>query len=179
MTDTPAPATPATPEPAPLMFYQGQPISREAAAEQLQQLRDDPKFQERIAARDAEAFAENTRLWRLAHGMTPEPEPPQSPVQVDAEADARVVAAVQQHAGFYRDRGYSELQQIEIVGNRPITVEEKRWHETQYNMKKSSAAFMAKWSSGDLDAIKQMNDHAIAMRLPLGTLADIQRWKGE
>jgi hypothetical protein len=57
-------------------------------------------------------------------------------------------------------------------------MEERRW-QTQYNMKKSSPAFMARWSAGDLEALREMNNHAIAMRgLPLGTLDDIARWEG-
>jgi hypothetical protein len=106
-------------------------------------------------------------------------EPPYQPVaDPEAQADSRAIAAVQQHAGFYRDHGYTEEQQIEIVGQRPITMEEKRWHETQYNNRKNDAEFMRRWTAGDTEALKIMRDHAIAMRLPLGTLADIARWEG-
>jgi hypothetical protein len=144
----------------------------------METLTQNPEFMDRVRARDAEAFSEYNKLWRLSRGMSAEPEPPHSSVDIGTEADARVVAAVQQHAGFYRDRGYTELQQTEIVGQRPITMEERRWHETQYNMKRTSAAFMARWSAGDLEAVREMNNHAIAMRLPIGTLEDIKRWEG-
>lgn len=147
------------------------------AAQRMADLAADPKFMEKVAAKDAEAFSEYNKAWRVAHGLPAEPEPPHSPVEIDTERDARVIAVMQQHAGFYRDRGYTEQQQVEIVGQRPVTMEEKRWHQTQYDMKKSSPAFMARWSAGDLEAIKEMNNHAIAMRLPTGTLADIERWE--
>jgi hypothetical protein len=176
MTDANPPvADVAPPSPEPLQYFKGQPISREGAAAQMATLTQDPKFMDRVAARDAEAFSEYNQLWRLSRGMSAEPAPPFGPVDIGDEVDARVAAAMQQHAGFYRDRGYSELQQIEIVGQRPVTMEEKRWHQAQYDMKRTSAAFMARWSAGDLEAIKEMNNHAIAMRLPTGTLEDIKR----
>jgi hypothetical protein len=31
------------------------------------------------------------------------------------------------------------------------------------------------WAAGS--TIREMNNHAVAMRLPLGTLADIERWE--
>jgi hypothetical protein len=179
MTATPGASPTPDPPLQPLQYLGGQPISAETALQRMQELREDTKFMERVAARDAEAFAEHTRLWRVAHGLSVEPTPPHSPVDIGTEADARVIAAVQEHAGFYRDRGYTEQQQIEIVGGRPITMEERRWHEAQYNMKRSSAEFMRRWSAGDLEAIREMNNHAIGMRgLPLGTLEDIKRWEG-
>jgi hypothetical protein len=175
-TEAPAPATPPIAGVSPIV---NAPLTPEAAAQRMIDLKADPEFMRRVEARDPAAFEDYNKAWRVAHGLPETPQPPQSPVEVNNETDARVIAAVQQHAGFYRDRGYSEEQQIEIVGQRPITVEERKWHEQQYEMKRSSPAFMAKWSAGDLEAVRDMQRHAIAMRLPLGTLDDIKRWGGE
>jgi hypothetical protein len=184
LSDDVAPA--AAPAPAPLApadsgslfagLYNGQPISRAGAFARMEELRADPKFQERVAARDPDAFSEHTRLWRLAHGLSAEPQPPQSPVDVDVEADARVIAAVQQHAEHYANKGATEQQQIEIVGQRPVTIEERRWHQAQYERKRTDPEFMRRWSAGSRQEIEEMNIHAIGMRLPLGTLDDIRRW---
>lgn len=80
---------PGAPEQSPLMFYQGQPISREGAAARLEALRADPEFQARIAEKDASAFSENTKLWRLANGMPADPQPPASPDEVRSQMQDR------------------------------------------------------------------------------------------
>lgn len=148
------------------------------AAQRMEDLKADPEFMKRVEAKDAVAFSEYNKAWRVAHGLPAEPAPPYSAAHIEPEADARLAAALEQHAGFYRDRGYSDLQQIEIIGQRPITPEEKRWHEQQWKEKSNSPAFMARWNAREADAIREMNNHAVAMRLPTGTLDDIKRWEG-
>jgi hypothetical protein len=83
---------------------------------------------------------------------------------------------MQQHAGALSRQGYNEQQQKEIIGRRPVTMQERQYHESQYEMRRKDAAFMARWSAGDMEAIKIMRDHAIGKSLPIGTLQDIERW---
>ena len=142
-------------------------------------LRADPAFMERVAKMEPEAFAQYNEAWRVAHGLTPKALPPQSMVDVDVEADARVIAAVQQHAEVLERNGYTLEQQIEIVGQRPVTMQERNWHQNQYELRRRDFAFMARWSSGDMEAIKIMRDHAIGKSLPIGTLEEIKAWEGE
>jgi hypothetical protein len=137
MSDTPVDVSNVSPPAAGVSDVLNASLDAAAAAQHMQQLKDDPDFMKRVTAGDAEAFSQYNRLWRISRGMSPAPTPPQSPVEIGAEADGPIIAAIQQHAGFYRDRGYTEQQRIEIVGGRPITMEERRW-QTQYNMKKSS-----------------------------------------
>src|SRR5215472_13612024 len=92
-----------------------QPLTPEAAADRMMQLKESPEFMKRVGGGDAEAFAEYNKLWRVSRGLPETPQPPQSKVEVDAEADARTVAAVQQHAAVLAAQGFDEKQQIQIV----------------------------------------------------------------
>jgi hypothetical protein len=52
------------------------PNTMQEAADRMEQMRADPKFQERIKNNDQAAFQDYNRLWRQSRGMTPEPQPP-------------------------------------------------------------------------------------------------------
>jgi hypothetical protein len=119
--------------------------------------------------------AEREKLYRIANGWPESFE--QSAAGVNAETDARAAAALEQHAGVYANKGYTEEQQIEIVGRRPITSEELRQHKVQYEANQSNPDFMTKWMAGSKWHIEEMNRLAVAMRLPIGTLQDIERWQ--
>src|SRR5262249_40938734 len=92
------PVADVAPVQSPLAYYQGQPISAAGAAERIEQLRVDAGFQQRIAARDPEAFAEHTALWRIAHGMTAEPQAPQTMPDVFQQANERVLRETEARA---------------------------------------------------------------------------------
>jgi hypothetical protein len=154
------------------------PLSPETAPAMMETLKANPDFMKRVEACEPEAFAEYNKLWRVAHNL-PEA-PPQAPatvVDIKPEADARIVAAMQQHAAALGRQGFSEQQQAEIIGRRPVTMQERQWHESQYELRRKDAAFMARWSAGDMEAIKIMRDHAIGKSLPIGSLQDIERWE--
>jgi hypothetical protein len=149
-----------------------------AARIRMGELTNDPEFMKRVTAKDAEAFAEYNRLWRVSRGMPPEPLPPFSQEEVVKEADQREVRQLQEHDGVLERQGYTPEQRLEIIGQRPIVAEEKALHARLYNEKRNNREFMNRWIGGDPQAIKEMHDHAIAMRMPDGSLEDVRRWEG-
>ena len=181
MSDTaaPAPATPAAVANVSAPGVSDIALPADAASAEIarQQLLQDPDFMKRVEAKEPNAFAHYNRLWRLSRGMTAELLPPHSPVDVQTEIDARLAAQIEQHATVYADKGYTAEQATTILGQRPLLASEKQWHQVEYNNKRSDPEFMRRWMAGDQTAIRQMNTHAIALRLPTGTLEDIQRWE--
>src|SRR5215472_10520982 len=152
------------------------PLTPEAAADRMAQLKEDPAFQERVAKRDPAAFEEHLKLWRVAHGLPETPQPPQSLVDVSAEADARVVAQAQRHAAALAAQGFSDSQQIQIIGRRPVPQAEHDIHVREYERLRKDAAFMQRWVAGDTEAVFTMRKHAIGKSLPIGSLDDIRAW---
>ena len=152
------------------------PLTAEVAADRMAQLKDDPAFQERVAKRDPAAFEEHLKLWRVSRGLPTEPVPPQSKVEVEAEADARVVAQVQQHAAVLAAQGFTDNQQIQIIGRRPVPQAEHDIHVREYERLRKDAAFMQRWTAGDTEAVFTMRKHAIGKSLPIGSLDDIRAW---
>jgi len=174
MTDNITP--PAAPPEVGASGVMNAPLTPETAAQRMEDLKASPEFMAKVAAKDPAAFDEYNKAWRVAHGLTPEPLPPQSPTDVDTERDARVVAAVQQHAAVLRRQGFNDDQVTEIVGRRPITLQEREFHQNQIERLRRDQAFMARWSNGDIEAIHTIQKHSIALSLPTGTLQDIERW---
>jgi len=97
MSDTPVDVSNVSPTAAGVSDVLNASLDAAAAAQHMQQLKDDPDFMKRVTAGDAEAFSQFNRLWG-----SPAPAPPQSPVEIGAEADGPIIAAIQQHAGFDR-----------------------------------------------------------------------------
>jgi hypothetical protein len=73
---------PAAPEP--LVYLDGQPTTATAAGARRQELMADPDYGKAAAAGDMAKISELTRLWRIEHHMTPEPQPPATPEEVRA-----------------------------------------------------------------------------------------------
>jgi hypothetical protein len=87
------------PAPEPLVWLDGQATTREQAGARRQELMQGD-YGAAAAAGDMTKIAELTKLWRIEHGMTPEPVAPATPEEVrasmldrDAEIDeARLTA---------------------------------------------------------------------------------------
>jgi hypothetical protein len=93
-----------TPAPEPLVWLDGQPTTRTDAGARRQELMADPEYGKAAAAGDMTKIAELTKLWRIEHGMTPEPQPPANPEDVrasmldrDAMFDDARLAAWERH----------------------------------------------------------------------------------
>jgi hypothetical protein len=112
----------------------------------------DPAFQERIKLRDATAFDEAAKLWRVAHGMPAEPVPPATPQDVrasmldrDAEIDEARLTTWERHIRM------DEVMQFEH--RRGLATKDQ--HETalrEIEKMKADRAFGAKVLAGDMDA---------------------------
>jgi hypothetical protein len=113
---------------------------------------------------------------RVAHGLSPVPQPPHDVVDVEAEMDGRVVAALQQHADVLRKQGFDENQILQIVGQRPILAGEREWHQNQIALLKKDPEFVRRYLSGGYEEGLRMRKHQAALSLPVGTLDDIRRW---
>src|SRR5262249_51016844 len=72
------------------------PTDPASAAQHMYALKADPKFMERVAAKDAAAFEQYNRLWRVAHGMTPERQMPVNTQDVLTQHSERGVAEAEQ-----------------------------------------------------------------------------------
>src|SRR4029077_1876537 len=92
-----------TPAPEPLVYLDGQPTTRTEAGARRQELMQGD-YGKLAAAGDMTKIAELTKLWRIEHGMTPEPVPPATPQDVrasmldrDAEIDDARLTAWEKH----------------------------------------------------------------------------------
>lgn len=148
-----------------------------AAASQMESLKATPEFMERVRKGEPEAFDQYNRLWRLSRGMSETPQPPETVVDVESEIGGRLVAQVQQHADVLRGQGFDENQILEIIGQRPITMQERDYHKNQIALLRRDQDFMRRWSAGDLKAIQEIQRHSVALSLPIGTLAEIEAWE--
>jgi hypothetical protein len=99
-----------------------EPATAELAAAP-EELKADPKWIERVKARDLDAFAEHTRLWRVAHGMPAEPTPVVNTSDVFAQQHERQRQEHEQHADTYRAAGLGEEPIYEILNRMPVTAE--------------------------------------------------------
>src|SRR5262249_7184710 len=148
-------------------YFQGQPISREGAAERMGQLAGDADFQARIAARDATAFAEHEQLWRISHGLPAEKQQAVNSSDVFAEANARVARETETRADMLRQDGLDENQTYEILNGRPIPLFERQFHEQELARLKRDKAWVQRYFDGDREARLQMRKHTAALTLPV------------
>jgi hypothetical protein len=165
------------PEPSPLMFYQGQAISQSGAAERMEQLKADVAFQKRIEARDPQAFKEHTELWRIAHGMAAEPQPPQTMPDVFQQVNERVLRETETRADLLRRDGLDDESVYQVLNGRPMPLAERRWHEQELARLKRDQAWVQRYFDGDREARLQMRQHTAALTLPVGSLAEINAWE--
>ena len=141
---------PATSEP--LSFYQGQPISREQAGTQLAELRNDPEWLARWNAKDANAIAENTALYRIRQGMPPEPLPDPTPEQIrqtmqdrDREIDEARLSTWEQHIRMDDQMRLEHRRGL-------VTKEQSDTAKREIEKMKSDAAFCRLVLAGNIDA---------------------------
>jgi len=153
------------------------PADAQSAVARMEQLKSDAAFQERISKGDATAFAEHETLWRLAHGLPAEKQPVVNTADVFAQANARAAAETQTRAEMLRADGLSDHQAYEILNARPISLDERRWHERELNTLKRDQAWVQRYMAGDGEARRQMRTHTAALTLPIGTLEQINVWE--
>jgi hypothetical protein len=147
------------------------------AVQRIEQLKVDEAFQQRVQAGDPEAYAEHTRLWRVAHGLPAEPQMPVNTQDVLTQHSSRAVAEAEQRMELYQTKGFSAEAAYEIVNQRPIPFQERQHHERQLSRLKNDQAFMDRLRRQDSAARLEYDSHVVALSLPVGTLEDINRWQ--
>jgi hypothetical protein len=71
MSDTPVDVSNVSPPAAGVSDVLNASLDAGAAAQHMQQLKNDPDFMKRVTAGNAEAFSQYNRLWRISRGMSP------------------------------------------------------------------------------------------------------------
>jgi hypothetical protein len=153
-----------------------EPSAAQQAQARIEARATDPQFAARVAARDPVAFAENTRDWRIAHGMTPEPVAPINTTDVMTETIGRELEDVQRRADSLRADGFNEPQIYQYLNGRPIPFREHQFHERELRVLKSDQAFVQRFLAGDLSARAELRRHNAALTMRVGTLAEIDAW---
>lgn len=131
------------------------PLTPETAGARRQELMRDPEYGKSAAQGDMVKVAELTKLWRIEHGMTPDPVPPVSPDEVRSSMlerdlqldDARLAAwekfvPMSDEQRFEHRRGLATAQQISDA-------------KAEIERMKRDGAFRVRVLSGDQDAVKR------------------------
>jgi hypothetical protein len=137
----------------------------------------DPAFQERIKQRDASAFDEAGKLWRIAHGMPLEPTPPVNAVDVMTESIGRALQEVQTRADGLRNDGFSEVQIYEYLNGRPIPLRERQDAERALASLKRDRAFQQRLNDADPTARYEWRRVHVNLSMPVGTQEQIRQWE--
>jgi len=167
--------TEVTPEPP--IYWNGQPWSRESAAAQRQELANNADYVRALLDGDVAKQKEMAALYQIERGVAPTPRA-SSAEDVEAQMQSRAQAAAEQHGAALRAQADFTDEQIHtIVGQRPILADERQWHINQLNRLKQDKEFVRRYLDGDRDAGLKMRLHTAASVLPIGTLADIERWE--
>lgn len=184
MTDQPAAAPAPEPEQIQWLFHNGQPISAEKAGELRADLMADKEFVKAALAGDKAKLKEMADLLRLSRGeqpgndLPPAP-PPQDELGVLSQQERREVEINELRIDAHASVGINEEQSFQILGGRPVTFEERQFHEEQIARLRTDQDFMRRWSRGDRAAITEMAVHASARAMPIGTVEQCEAWDRE
>ena len=126
-----------------------------------------PEFQARVKAGDATAFAERTKLWRIAHNMTPEPAAPVNTIDVLSEMSGRALAETQARAESMRRDGLSDLAIYEFLNGRPVPLAEHQAAQRQLARLKADKAFLQRLRDGDPDARREYRRVHLNISMPV------------
>jgi len=142
-------------EQQPLVWDRGTAFTPELASERLAALRADPEFKARIDAKDPAAFAENTRLWRIANGMTPEPQPPATPEQIRQQMTERDLAIEEMRLATLEKYGARMEDGTRRFEHRRglATAEQVEYARREVERMKRDVAFAQRVVAGDPDAV--------------------------
>jgi len=108
-------------------------------------LKTDTAFQDRVKKGDPAAFAERTKLWRVAHGLPPEAAPPVNTADVLAQEDTRALAENESRVNLMRGDGLDDQQIYEILNQRPMPYEERQMHERELARLKRDKAWVQRY----------------------------------
>ena len=144
------------------------------ASVRMDRLKADPQFMNRVKAGDAAAFQEHTKLWRIAHGMTPTPQPPRHTGDLMKEMQGHALQLAEQHHENLLEGGIGPEGVYQYMNGRPIPPEEKEIHIREIKRLKSDKEFIRKYLDGNLEARETMRRHHIGSVMRTGTIEDIR-----
>jgi len=75
-----------------------------AATARMEQMRADPEFLKRVEAKDAAAFSECNKAWRVSRGLPAEPVQEINAENIFKETDARIAVETEKRADMLRGR---------------------------------------------------------------------------
>jgi hypothetical protein len=149
----PAPTPAPTPAPEPLVYVDGQPVSRQTAAQERARLASNPEFMKKFLAGDPEAGQKMTALWAAERGR--EWTPPVTARQVEQQMVDRA-AADQQRVTETWARHIRLTRQGRFELERGLaTAEQVANAKAELDKMKRDPAFGRRVTSGDRDAIDQ------------------------
>lgn len=129
------------------------PLTPEIAAARRQELMRDPEYGKAAASGDMVKVAELTKLWRLEHGMTPEPAPPVNPDEVRAQMTERDLAIDDARLGVW-EKHIRMNDQMRFEHRRGLaTAEQVEEAKRDIERMKKDSAFRVRVLAGDQDAV--------------------------
>jgi hypothetical protein len=171
----PAPA----PAPEPILYYQGQPTSREQAAATRTALMADPAFAKAAIDGDTAKQAQLRDLYMLERGVQPMAAAPMETADdVEIQQLDRAAREGRVHIeSVRRTAGWTDAQVNEIVHQRPISAGERAWHEQQLALLMRDKEAVKRYLDGDRQMAIEFRRHQIGRKLPVGTAADLEAWE--
>jgi hypothetical protein len=143
------------------------PTTPEAAATRMAEMDADPAFRDRVKNGDTAAYAEREKLWRVAHGMTPEPRPAVNEIDVLTQMGGRTLAETQARAESLRNDGLSELAIYEYLNGRPVPLAEHQAAQREIARFKTDKAFQQRLRDKDPRAIFEYRRAHINVAMPV------------
>jgi hypothetical protein len=173
MSDVAAPA----PQPQSLVMFQGQPYNSESAGAERARLMADPAFSKAALDGNVEHQQRLAALYSIEHWHRA-PQPPQTPEQVFAQMDDAAAERLESYGNSLQASTALTPDQIrEIVNNRPIPVEERNFHEQQWNLLKKDPGLVKRYLSGDAEVRARFDKHAFGRKMRTGTIEEIEAWR--
>ena len=162
--------------PQPLLWHNGVAYTQQSADAKRTELMKNADYVRAALDGDTGKAKELADLYMLARGHVPAP--PQDAPDVLQQMQNRAQTAAEQHAAALRSHAdFTDGQVHQIVGQRPILADERQWHINQLNRLKQDKEFVRRYLDGDRDAGLKMRLHTAGSVLPIGTLAEIERWE--
>ena len=174
----PGPAPAPQEQPAPLLYFEGQPTTPAAAAQLRAELMGNKDFmKEALSGSDTAANQKMLALWQLSRGI--QPPPAQTVEQVQQQTADRLERDRLTHVSALRSSAeFSDKAVEQIVGQRPIPIEEKRIAERRLAMLQKDQEFVKRYLAGDRQAALEFKAAAICARgMPVGTIEQINAWE--
>ena len=169
------------PAPEPILYYQGQPTTREQAAATRVALMADPDFAKAALDGDTAKQVQLRDLYMLERGVMPTAAAPMASAD-DVEIQVLDRAAREQavHVESVRRMGdFTEQQIHEITNLRPVPLAEKQYHERELAKLQRDKEAVKKYLDGDREMRTRFSLHSIGAKgLPVArSLAEIEEWQ--